>query len=52
MASRLHMNNSYQGAACLFDIGASFADDVFVELLEDRNGQREAVLDLQKQKSA
>lgn len=32
----------------LFDVGASFSDDVFVKLLEDGNGQREAVLDLPK----
>lgn len=34
--------------ADLFDVGASFSNDVFVKLLEDGNGQREAVLDLPK----
>lgn len=38
-----------EAKADLFDVGAPFADDVFVELLEDGNGQGEAVLDLQKQ---
>lgn len=43
------MNKSQQRKPCLFDIGASFANDVFVKLLEDRNGQGETVLDLQNQ---
>lgn len=41
-----------ESGAYLFDVGASFADDVFVELLEDGNGQGEAVLDLGKRREA
>lgn len=37
----------------LFDVGASFADYVFVELFEDGDGEGEAVLHLrEKQKGA
>lgn len=31
----------------LFDVGAALSDDVFVELFEDGDGKREAVLDLE-----
>lgn len=34
----------------LFDVGAAFANDVFVKLLEDGYGEREAVLNLQKKR--
>lgn len=34
----------------LFDVGATLANYVFVKLLEDGNGEREAVLDLQKER--
>ncbi len=35
----------------LFDVGAALTNYVFVKLLEDGNGEREAVLNLQKKES-